>query len=218
MVGSKLPGHQVRRSPVKVKICGITNLEDALNAVEAGCDALGFVFYKKSPRNILPEKARDIIDKLAKNAVKIGVFVNEKEKNIRKTAKLCLLDMLQFHGDESRGFCKKFKDSKVIKAFRIKDKIDLSKILRYNTFAYLFDTFVKSKPGGTGRSFNWDLLRYLGAIKKPVFLSGGLNAKNVKRAIQVVRPDWIDVSSSVEIRPGKKDHKKVKRFIELIKN
>lgn len=201
----------------KVKICGITNLKDALNALEAGCDALGFVFYKKSPRYITPKEASGIIKNLPKNIFKIGVFVNEKEKNIRKIAKLCGLKMLQFHGDESCGFCKNFGGFKIIKAFRIKEKLDLSRILRYNTFAYLFDTFVKSRPGGTGKQFNWDLLACLD-IKQPIFLSGGINANNVKRAIQVIHPDWIDVSSSVELRPGKKDHSKVKELIKAVKS
>ena len=202
---------------MKVKICGITNLEDALAAVEAGYDALGFVFYKKSPRYIEPEEARDIIKKLPKNIIKVGVFVNEEENNIRKIARLCKLSLLQFHGNESPNFCKKFSDYRVIKVFRIKDKIDLSKILSYNTFAYLFDTFAKSKFGGTGQSFNWDLLKPLSGIKQPIFLSGGINANNVREAIKLACPAWVDVSSSVEIKPGKKDYGKVKKFIKTAK-
>lgn len=202
---------------VKVKICGITNLEDAQAAVKSGCDALGFVFYKKSPRYISPEATRDIIKNLPENIIRIGVFVNEKEKQIRRIAKLCNLGMLQFHGDESPSFCKRFASYKVIKAFRIREKLDLSKILRYNTFAYLFDTFVKHKPGGTGARFNWDLLTRLD-IKQPIFLSGGLTEKNVQQAIKIAHPDWVDVSTSVELRPGKKDYKKVKNFIKAVKN
>jgi phosphoribosylanthranilate isomerase len=201
---------------MKVKICGITNLEDALSSINAGCDALGFVFYKKSPRYIAPEKAKEIIKKLPENIIKIGVFVNEKEKQIRRIAELCNLGMLQFHGDESPKFCKKFAAYKVIKVFRLREKIDLSKILRYNTFAYLFDTFVKHKPGGTGARFNWDLLSRLN-IKQPIFLSGGLNQKNIQQAIKTVHPEWVDVSSSVELAPGKKDPKKVNKFIETVK-
>ena len=212
-------GDRFRPNPmVKVKICGITNLEDALNAIDAGCDALGFVFYKKSPRYIEPKRAKEIIEKLPEKILKIGVFVNEKEKSIRSIANLCKLDMLQFHGNESPEFCQKFGGFRVIKAFRVKDKIDLSEILRYNTFAYLFDAFVKSKRGGTGKRFNWGLLRPLAGIRQQIFLSGGINANNAKRAIQVVWPDWIDVSSSVEIRPGKKDQTKVKEFIEAVNN
>ena len=203
---------------VKVKICGITNLEDARDSVKAGCNALGFVFYKKSPRYIEPDKAKAIIERLPKNIIKIGVFVNGKEKEIKKVARLCRLDMLQFHGDESPEFCKRFKGYKIIKAFRVKDKINLSKISIYKTFAYLFDTFVKSRIGGTGKSFNWKLLDALDRISCPVFLSGGLNAKNVKEAIKKVKPAWVDASSSLEIRPGKKDRNKIREFINVVKN
>jgi len=202
---------------IKVKICGITNLEDALNSVNAGCDAVGFVFYKKSPRYITPQKAKGIINRLSPDVIKIGVFVNAKEKQVKRIAKLCNLDMLQFHGEESPEFCDKFNGFKVIKEFRINDRIDLKNMLKYKPFAYLLDTFVKSKRGGTGKQFNWELAKHINGIKKPIFLSGGLTAKNVKRAIKQVRPDWVDVSSSVEIKPGKKDHKKVKEFIETVK-
>lgn len=202
---------------VKVKICGITNLEDAKVSVNGGCNTLGFVFYKKSPRYISPQKARDIIEQLSKNIIKVGVFVNAKEKTIRRIAKLCNLNILQFHGNESPEFCKKFKDYKIIKAFRVKNKLDLERILKYKTFAYLFDTFVRSKAGGTGKRFNWDLLKALEGIKRRIFLSGGLTTNNVKKAIETICPDWVDVSSSVEIKPGKKDHNKVKEFIEAVR-
>ncbi|MFH0913213.1 MAG: phosphoribosylanthranilate isomerase [Candidatus Omnitrophota bacterium] len=203
---------------VKVKICGITNLEDAFNSIEAGYDALGFIFYKKSPRYITPQKASQIIRHLPSDILKIGVFVNAQEKTIRRTAELCNLDMLQFHGDESPEFCARFKGYKIIKAFRLKNRIDTANILNYRTFAYLFDTFVKAKVGGTGKKFNWALLRHLGSFHKPVFLSGGLDAQNVLEAIEKVRPEWVDVSSSVEISPGKKDSKKVREFIKTVKN
>ncbi|MCM8789814.1 MAG: phosphoribosylanthranilate isomerase, partial [Candidatus Omnitrophica bacterium] len=203
---------------VKVKICGITNLEDAKAALKAGCDALGFVFYRKSPRYIEPEKAKEIIKGIPQSAVKIGVFVNEKLKNIKDVAKECRLNFLQFHGDESPEFCAKFKDHKIIKAFRVKDRrIDLKKILKYKTSAYLFDTFEKSNFGGTGKRFNWKFLSGIDNISKPVFLSGGLNEKNIKEALTAVHPDWVDVSSSVEKTAGKKDHKKVRDFIKAAK-
>lgn len=202
---------------VRVKICGITNLDDALAAIEAGCDALGFVFYKKSPRYISPEKASQITMHLPPQILKVGVFVDAKEKNIRRIAGLCGLDMLQFHGEESVDFCKRFGDYKVIKAFRVKKKVDFKNILDYKTFAYLFDTFVKSKAGGTGRSFNWALIRHLGGFHRSIFLSGGLNAENVAEAIRKIEPEWVDVSTSVEIKPGKKDHKKLKEFIKIAK-
>lgn len=202
---------------VKTKICGITNLEDARNSCDAGCDALGFVFYKKSPRYIAPEKARRIIKRLPQQIIKIGVFVNAKEESIRRIAKLCGLNMLQFHGSESPEFCAKFKGYKIIKAFRIKGRLNLKNVLKYKVLAYLFDTFVKSKAGGTGKSFDWKLIRHVGRIKRPIFLSGGLNAANVRGAIKAVHPNWVDVSSSVEMRPGKKDRVKVKKIIQAVK-
>ena len=202
---------------VKIKICGITNLEDALASIKSGCSALGFVFYKKSPRYTTPHKAKNIINRLPKIIKKVGVFVNAKEKQIRQIAKLCRLDMLQFHGSESPEFCARFKNYKIIKAFRIKDKFDLKNISKYKTFAYLFDTYVASKIGGTGKKFNWNLVRHIYGIRRPIFLSGGLNEKNVRKAIEVVRPDWVDASSSLEAAPGRKDHKKVKRFIAAVK-
>ncbi|MDD4939378.1 MAG: phosphoribosylanthranilate isomerase [Candidatus Omnitrophica bacterium] len=203
---------------VKVKICGITNLEDAQASANAGCDALGFVFYKKSPRYILPEKAAGIIRKLPGTVMKIGVFVNAREKTIRRIIKRCGINILQFHGRESIEFCRRFKDYKIIKAFRMRGRMDPRQILRYKTFAYLFDAFMESKPGGTGKNFNWKLVRHIDGITRPVFLSGGLSSGNVKKAIEVVRPEWVDVSSSVEIKPGKKDHKKVREFIKAAKS
>jgi phosphoribosylanthranilate isomerase len=204
---------------VKVKICGITNLEDALNAVEAGCDGLGFVFYRKSPRYISPGKAGSIIKNLPSSVMKIGVFVNAQEKTIKKIAEFCNLDLLQFHGNESPEFCARFKTCKIIKVFRIENKVDLEDIKRYKVFAYLFDTFSKSSIGGTGRKFNWKRLKSkLPVINKPIFLSGGLNRNNVLEAIRLVSPDWVDVSSSLEIKPGIKDRVKVKKFIETAKN
>ena len=202
---------------VRVKICGITNLEDAIASVIAGCDALGFVFYKKSPRYITPEKAKKIIRLIPKDISKVGVFVNALEKDIREIARKCKLDLLQFHGDESPEFCHKFKPYKIIKAFRVKDKQKPAEVLGYKTFAYLFDAFTKTKFGGTGKAFNWRLLKNIRRLKQKIFLSGGLNIKNVKEAIKIVHPQWVDVSSSVEIRPGKKDYKKVKEFIEIVK-
>jgi phosphoribosylanthranilate isomerase len=202
---------------VKIKICGITNLQDALASVNAGCDALGFVFYKKSPRYIPPAQAARIIRKLPEGIIKIGVFANAREKTVRRIAKLCRLDTLQFHGKESPRFCRRFKDKKIIKAFRVKDRSSLKAILQYNVFAVLFDSFSQSWIGGTGRKFDWKLVRHLDGITRPVFLSGGLNAQNVTKAIDAAHPDWVDASSSLEASPGRKDHGKVKSFISAAK-
>jgi phosphoribosylanthranilate isomerase len=202
---------------VKIKICGITNLQDALSCVNAGSDALGFVFYKKSSRYIPPEQASLIIRRIPKRVIKVGVFVDEKEEKIRKTAQSCSLDILQFHGSEKPEFCQRFKDWKVIKAFRVKGCVDKRRIAKYNTFAYLFDTFTKAEAGGTGKVFNWRSLSHLDTWGRPIFLSGGLTAENVLRAIRCVSPSWVDVSSSVERSAGRKDIKKVKKFIKEAK-
>lgn len=189
-------------------------MEDARDAVQAGCDALGFLFYKKSPRYISPQKACRIIRALPKNIIKVGVFVNAKGNYVKDIAKLCRLDILQFHGEESCEFCKRFKGYKIIKTFRVKDRIDLAKIHRYKTFAYLFDTFSRARMGGTGKTFDWNLLC---DIKHPVFLAGGLNSKNVAQAIKLACPEWVDASSSLEAKPGKKDRQKVREFVKTAK-
>ena len=197
---------------VKVKICGITNLEDAQAAQSLGASALGFVFYSKSPRYIPPESAQRITSQLNKRIKKIGVFVNADLTLVKKTARLCGLDTLQFHGDETPDFIWKVKGYKIIKAFRIKNKASLKDIDKYPVDYYLFDTFKKDSFGGTGAHFNWDILKGL-KIAKPFFLSGGLNPKNIICAIKAARPDWVDVSSAVEAKPGIKDKELLRDFI-----
>ncbi|MDD5281113.1 MAG: phosphoribosylanthranilate isomerase [Candidatus Omnitrophica bacterium] len=199
---------------VKVKICGITNLEDALASLFSGADAIGLVFYKKSPRYISPLKARNISRILPKKIIRVGVFVDEDIKTVKRIARFCGLDMLQFHGHEPAAYCRKFKGYKIIKAFPVKEGVDLFKISEYRGCGCLFDTYSKKLPGGTGKKFNWYLLKNLDKIKNPVFISGGLTAANVRKAIKLLKPDWIDVSSALESKPGKKDHKKIKQFIQ----
>lgn len=201
---------------VKVKICGITNLEDALFSYFAGAGALGFVFYKKSPRYIHPRQAENISKILPKKILRVGVFVDEKMSTVRRIAREVRLDMLQFHGQESPAYCRKFKDYKVIKAFRIGKKEDLDKVLQYKTFAYLFDSFSNTSLGGTGKKFNWKILAQAVRMKPVVFISGGLTSGNVIKAVSLLKPDWVDVSSSLESSSGKKDYRKVKRFIQAL--
>ena len=202
---------------VKIKICGITNLKDALSCIDGGADALGFIFYKKSPRYITAKKAAAIIKKLPKSIIKVGVFVNEKGADIKKIAKVCGLNFVQLHGNESIHFCAKLKGLNIIKAFRVKEKIDKNEVSKYKVKAYLFDAFVRSKAGGTGKSFNWSFLCGINKLKIPVFLSGGLNAGNVIKAIKSVRPNWVDVCTSVENAPGEKDREIVREFIKAVK-
>lgn len=199
---------------VKVKICGITNLKDALYAVRQGADALGFVFYKKSPRYIEPEKAEAIIKQLPGRVKKVGVFVNSKGAAIKRIASRLKLDMLQFHGNESRRFCRRFKKYKVIKVFRVKDGIDAAQLSGYDVWAYMFDTFSKEKFGGTGRIFDWRALRRLKIFKKNTFLSGGLTPINVRKALKTFPARWVDASSSLERAAGRKEPVKVREFIK----
>jgi len=185
-----------------------------LAALFSGAGALGFIFYKKSPRYISPLKARNISRILPKKISRVGVFVDEDARTVKKLARFCGLDMLQFHGRETPAYCRKFKGYKVIKAFLVKKELDLAKISEYKGCAWLFDTYTKGSSGGTGKKFNWNLLRNAVKMKHPVFLSGGLTARNVGRSIKLLKPDWVDVSSALESMPGKKDHKKIKRFIQ----
>jgi len=199
----------------KIKICGITNIDDALEAVSYGADALGFVFYEKSPRYIEVKRAKEIISKLPPFTTAVGVFVNETYKNIEKIIDACSIRVIQLHGDEEKDFCSKFK-VRVIKAIRVKDESSLKMMKGYKVAAFLLDNYSQKLPGGTGKSFDWDL-----AIRAKkygdIILAGGLNPENVSEAISKVRPYGVDVSSGVESRPGKKDYKKMRRFIEAVK-
>jgi len=199
---------------VRIKICGITNEEDALVAVELGADALGFVFAE-SPRRIDPEKAKDIIRLLPPFVGRVGVFVDEDRSEIDRIADLCNLDALQLHGNESAAFCRSFKLN-VIKAIRVRNIDSLKTLANYDVNTFLLDAFVPDKHGGTGKTFDWELAV---AAKKwgRIVLSGGLTAENVAKAIAEVDPYAVDVSSGVEAYPGKKDPEKLKAFFEAIK-
>lgn len=199
---------------VRVKICGITCKEDAEAAVRFQADAMGFVFAD-SPRKVTPVVAKDIISSLPPFIASVGVFVNENEKEVRRIANFCGLSILQFHGDETPSYCNKF--SRVIKAFRIKGREDIEKIREYKVSTWLLDTYCKGKPGGTGKTFDWSIASEF-AKEGRVILSGGLTPENVARAVRVVLPYAVDVSSGVEEYPGKKDHKKIEEFIRETKN
>ncbi|MFA5142762.1 MAG: phosphoribosylanthranilate isomerase [Candidatus Omnitrophota bacterium] len=201
----------------KIKICGITNKADALAAAGLGVDMLGFVFYEKSKRYIEPLEAADIINELPSGIARVGVFVDERPADVVKMAEDAFLDTLQFHGNETPEYCNAFKDKyKVIKAFRLKTRIDLKKVNGYDTDYYLFDAFRSDCVGGTGTSFDWSMLKDF-EILKPAILSGGLNCGNVERAIKEVLPFAVDVSSGVEGAPGKKDAELLKRFVEKVR-
>jgi len=198
---------------VKVKICGITNLEDALMAVEAGADALGFVFYRDSPRHIYPEQAALIINKLPPFVQTVGLFVNEDFTTVNETADLCGLDLLQLHGDETPEYCQAV-NRRVIKAFRVKEISSLNVIHKYNVAACLLDAWSPSAPGGTGKTFNWEIAA--AAATERIILAGGLTPENVAEAVRIVKPYAVDVSSGVEYAPGKKDAELLQRFFRSL--
>jgi len=205
-------GRFARLMDVKIKICGITNLDDATAAVEAGADALGFMFHEASPRNIEMECAAKIIQKLPPWVLKAGVFVNPDPELVMTALGNCGLNLLQFHGDESPDFCASFGVMSM-KAFRMKNAESLERMKDYRTDVYLLDSYVAGKPGGTGESFNWDLAVEAKKFGKPIFLAGGLTPENVGEAVRKVQPYGVDVSSGVESSPGKKDHQKIWDFV-----
>ncbi len=200
----------------RVKICGITNVEDALQAVEAGADALGFVFYHRSPRFVTPREVQKIIAELPPFVTTVGLFVNEPLPRIRRTMAAARLDVVQLHGDESPEDCL-IEPLRVIKALRIKDAASLEGAARYQVSALLLDAWSDEHYGGTGLSFDWQLVRRLTG-KRPLILAGGLTPENVVAAVRQVKPYAVDVSSGVEAAPGKKDHQKVAEFICQVRN
>ena len=197
---------------VKVKVCGMTSLKDALNAVEGGADAVGFIFYKKSLRSVTMKTVREIVLELPPFVDTVGVFVDETAEQINKIADYCNLDIIQLHGDESPTFCKKIR-RKVIKAFRVKDMQSVKKLSSFQVSGFLLDTFSENLHGGTGKVFDWNLA--LPAKKfGPVIMAGGLTPNNVQQAVRQIRPYGVDVCSGVESEPGIKDHKKVRAFLK----
>ncbi|MBU0606196.1 MAG: phosphoribosylanthranilate isomerase [Candidatus Omnitrophica bacterium] len=200
-----------------IKICGITNKMDAINASELGVDMLGFVFYNTSKRSVDVKTASDIINELPDTVRKVGVFVNEDKDRVREIARDSGLDTLQFHGDETPEYCSRFKgDYKVIKAFRLKGREDLRIINSYDTDFYLLDTYKPGEHGGTGGRFDWNILKDFEFLK-PIILSGGLDPDNVARAISEVAPYCVDVSTGVEESPGKKSPVLLRKFVEEVR-
>lgn len=199
----------------KLKICGLTQQED-VSAAEKGAEAVGFIFYEKSPRYVSPEVVASIVTHPF--TLRVGVFVNHDASFIREAVSKCRLDIIQLHGDENPEFCKSMP-IKVIKAIRVKDASDLSQIDTYRgcVSAVLLDTKKDGMFGGTGQVFDWDLAMQAKGYGIPLILSGGLNADNVHEAIRVVSPYALDVSSGVELCPGKKDLQKLKEVISIVK-
>jgi phosphoribosylanthranilate isomerase len=205
------------KGTVRVKICGITNLEDALLAASLGAHALGFIFYQKSPRAIRPEAAREIIRALPPLVLSVGVFVDEEAQVVREISERVGLDWVQLHGRESPEYCRSL-GRRVLKGFRIKNEASLAFLSEYQNAvqAFLLDTYRPGTPGGTGETFDWEIARQ--ALKYgPVILAGGLTPDNVAAALQTAKPQGVDVASGVEVSPGKKDPGKLKAFFQAIK-
>ena len=200
----------------RVKICGITNLEDALMAVEAGADALGFVFFQGSSRFITPENAAAITCHLPPFVQTVGLFVNEESATVNSVADNCALDIVQLHGEESPDYCRAVR-RRIIKAFRVKDTSSLDTMADYHVAGCLLDAWSAAAHGGTGTTFNWDIAAHA-AASRPIILAGGLTPANVAEAVVTVRPYAVDVSSGVETAPGKKDAALVRRFIRATRS
>ena len=201
---------------VKVKICGITNPQDAMMAAELGVDAIGFIFAP-SPRKVSTELVRDIINDLPPFVNTVGVFVDENIKIIQNIINFCGIDLIQLHGNEPPNVCREFMPH-TIKAIRLKNVLNPHKIKPYygKVKALLLDTYSKDKKGGTGKTFNWDLATRSSELEVPIFLSGGLKPSNIQRAISTVQPYAVDVNSGIEEFPGKKDPFLMKTLMEKI--
>jgi phosphoribosylanthranilate isomerase len=199
---------------MKIKICGITNLEDALLCESLGADALGFIFYKQSKRFVKPENVKEIVKQLSVFTLKVGVFVNTDSKTINDISKIAGLNLVQLHGDEMPAQIEEI-NLPVIKAFRVNQQFDFKVLGEYNNCYYLLDTFSSTEFGGTAKTFNWDLIPQ--SIKGNIILSGGINSSNIHKVYTDVNPYAVDVSSSLEEYPGKKNKEKVKEFFNNLK-
>ena len=205
----------------RVKICGLTSRQDVLTAVEAGADLLGFIFHPPSPRAVTPERARAIAEAVRDGGSPVrlvGVFVDESLEDVRQTVSRCGLDYAQLHGTESTRAVAALMDGgiAVIKAFRVRGGVSPGEMARCQATAYLLDTYVAGQPGGTGRTFDWQLA-VRAARQFPVLLAGGLTPDNVAQAVCTVRPWGVDVASGVEAAPGRKDPDQVRRFVAAVR-
>jgi phosphoribosylanthranilate isomerase len=203
---------------VQVKVCGITNLEDALVAVEAGADALGFNFYPDSPRYVTPSDAYSIIECLPEDTLCVGIFVNERPETVARIANQAGLSGLQFHGDETPEYASAFDYQLVghrfrIKALRVGASFSPEIAARYETDAILLDAFDRRARGGTGRTVDWEVARRTRELVPKLFLAGGLGPNNIEEAIRAVEPYGVDACSGLESEPGRKDRARVRDFI-----
>jgi phosphoribosylanthranilate isomerase len=202
-----------------IKICGITNLDDALAAVDAGADALGFNFYNLSPRYIPPDAAREIISKLPTSILTVGVFVNEPSpQSVEDVARRAGITALQLHGDETPDYCRTIENRYVIKALAAGAGFDVQRALDYEVDAILLDTKDDKLRGGTGRVFDWSIALKVRRTVPKLYLAGGLGIHNIADAIMTVDPFAVDACSALEETPGKKDHERMRAFVKAIRS
>lgn len=200
-----------------IKICGITNLNDAHAAVAAGADALGFNFYKPSPRYIAPESAREIINTLPDSLLTVGVFVNEgSPEAVRSIANQAGVKAVQLHGDESPDYCRAL-DS-VIKTFAVSGDFDLEQLQAYEVDAIMLDTKDNRLRGGTGRVFDWSIAQQVSQLNPKLYLAGGLSPENIREAVEMVQPYAVDACSSLEDKPGIKNHERMRVFVDAVRS
>ena len=199
-----------------IKICGITNLEDARAAVAAGADALGFNFYNLSPRYITPQAAREIIEQLPDHVLMVGVFVSEPMKSVRSVANESGVTALQLHGDEPADYSRELaRDYCVIKTLAVSDQFNVYRAQEYQVDAIMLDTGDNRLRGGTGRSFDWSIAQQVNQLVPKLFLAGGLSPENIAEAIETVRPYAVDACSALEDTPGKKNHERMDAFVKV---
>lgn len=203
-------------------MCGLTRVKDIELGVELGLDALGFIFYEKSPRNVFPDFVKAVVSKIPPFVDCVGVFVDRDRKEVAEIVEYCGLSHAQLHGNESPKYCERVarlaSPCHVIKAFRVGSKSSKEDFRPYvhSVHGYLLDTYVKGDAGGTGSSFDWDIIKGL-KLRRPLILAGGISLDNVEEAICQVVPFGIDVNSGVESEPGIKDHKKMKEFVSKVR-
>lgn len=199
------------KAPFFIKICGITTVDDAMIAVEAGATAIGLNFYRQSKRYIEPTMAKEIADHVRTKVAIVGVFVNEPFESVKSIATSVKLTFCQFHGEEAADYVNKFPNA--IKTFRVDDSLKNAYFDDFKCSSFLLDSFSGMEYGGTGKTFDWLLAREANEFGK-IIVAGGLNPDNVTHAIEIAQPWGVDVSSGVEIQPGKKDREKVLRFVQ----
>jgi phosphoribosylanthranilate isomerase len=200
-----------------IKVCGITNLEDALASVDAGAHALGFNFYRRSPRHIEPARAREIVERLPSDVLCVGVFVDEECEAVARVVEESGVGAAQLHGDESPAYCAALGGLRLIKALRVGEGFAPERAAGYAAEAILLDSFSAAARGGTGRTFDWSLARRTRELVPKLYLAGGLTPENVAGAISAVEPYAVDVCSGVESRPGVKNHARVRDFFAAVR-